>query len=170
MTTVPTGIDLTGLQFAPSQTWGANRLVPLLRAEPITDLRLHPRLYGEELSVVLVEPRSVYVSYVPHAFVATWTGDGRPAAAYGTQLRDPRATRKTPCCVPCLRFLPQHLALEGYLALHFGGPEVAWEEWSRRAIAQGLSPRCEAAYVGAEVPGLEEGCASSRSIPVSAVC
>ncbi len=157
MTTVPTGIDLTGLQFAPSQTWGANRLVPLLRAEPITDLRLHPRLYGEELSVVLVEPRSVYVSYVPHAFVATWTGDGRPAAAYGTQLRG-------------LRFLPQHLALEGYLALHFGGPEVAWEEWSRRAIAQGLSPRCEAAYVGAEVPGLEEGCASSRSIPVSAVC
>src|SRR6266540_1565225 len=69
-----------------------------------------------------------------------------------------------------LRFLPQHLALEGYLALHFGGPEVAWEEWSRRAIAQGLSPRCEAAYVGAEVPGLDEGCASSRSIPVSAVC
>jgi hypothetical protein len=170
VTTVPTGIDLTGLQFAPSQTWGANRLVPLLRAEPITDLRLYPRLYGEELSVVLVEPRSVYVSYVPHAFVATWTGDGRPAAAYGTQLRDPRATRKTPCCVPLRfhrrmarragrnrrRFLPQHLALEGYLALHFGGPEVAWEEWSRRAIAQGLSPRCEAAYVGAEVPGLEE--------------
>jgi hypothetical protein len=170
VTTVRSGIDLTGLDLAPSQTWGAVRLVPLLRAEPIVDLRLHPRLYGEELSVVLVEPRTAYVSYVPHAFVATWTGDGQPAAAYGTQLRDPRATRKAPSCVPLrfhrrmarrtgkhrLRFLPQHLALEGYLALHFGGPEVAWEEWSRRAIAQGLSPRCEAAYVGAEIPGLDD--------------
>src|SRR4051812_370152 len=48
-----------------------------------------------------------------------------------------------------LRFLPLHLALEGYLALSFGGPEIAWEEWSRRAIDNGLSPRAEEAYTGA---------------------
>lgn len=53
-----------------------------------------------------------------------------------------------------LRFLPLHLALEGYLSLHFGGPEIAWEEWSRRAIDRGLSPRVEEAYVGAQVRGL----------------
>nr|WP_329348226.1 hypothetical protein [Streptomyces sp. NBC_01261] len=55
-----------------------------------------------------------------------------------------------------LRFLPMHLALEGYLALHFGGPTVAWEEWSQRAIRQGLSPRVEEAYAGAEVRGLAD--------------
>ncbi|MFG2005998.1 hypothetical protein ACGFNU_43295 [Spirillospora sp. NPDC048911] len=55
-----------------------------------------------------------------------------------------------------LRFLPLHLAVEGYLALHFGGPEIAWSEWSRRAIASGLSPRCEEAYTGAQVRGLAD--------------
>jgi hypothetical protein len=55
-----------------------------------------------------------------------------------------------------LRFMPLHLALEGYLALHFGGPEIMWEEWSRRAVARGLSPRAEQAYVGATVEGLQD--------------
>src|SRR5690606_20382029 len=55
-----------------------------------------------------------------------------------------------------LRFLPLHLAVEGYLALHFGGPEIAWEEWSRRAVARGLSPRCEETYTGRQVRSLED--------------
>src|SRR5690606_35292178 len=55
-----------------------------------------------------------------------------------------------------LRFLPLQMALEGYLALHFGGPEIAWEEWARRAVAKGPSPRCEEAYLGQEGRGLEE--------------
>jgi hypothetical protein len=55
-----------------------------------------------------------------------------------------------------LRFLPQHLALEGYLALHFGGPAVSWDEWSRQAVRNGLSPRCEEAYTGAAVRGLAD--------------
>lgn len=33
--------------------------------------------------MVSVTPRTVYTSYVPHAFVATWTLDGTPAAAGG---------------------------------------------------------------------------------------
>ncbi|MDQ0984099.1 hypothetical protein QFZ71_001382 [Streptomyces sp. V2I9] len=53
-----------------------------------------------------------------------------------------------------LRFLPLHLALEGYLALHFGGPSTAWEEWSRTALRAGLSPRAEDAYLGLSVRGL----------------
>ena len=44
----PFAVDLSGLQVAPAQTWGAVRMVPLLRDEPIRDLRLHPRLYGAE--------------------------------------------------------------------------------------------------------------------------
>lgn len=55
-----------------------------------------------------------------------------------------------------LRFLPLHLALEGYLALHFGGPSIVWDEWSREAVRHGLSPRAEAAYAGWSVPGLTE--------------
>jgi hypothetical protein len=134
------GIDLTGLTAGPAQTWGAVRLVPLLRAVPVTDLRLHARLYDqEELSVVEVGPRTAYVAYIPHAFVASWSTDGTPVAAYGTQLRDPAATGQ-PTGFGLrfrrrmarrddrqrLRFLPLHLALEGYLALQCGGPTIAW--------------------------------------------
>ncbi|GLW09755.1 hypothetical protein Misp01_48840 [Microtetraspora sp. NBRC 13810] len=157
-------IDLTGLETRPAQTWGAVRLVPLVRPEPITDLRLDAKVYGDELSLVSLPDKSHYVAFVPHAFVASWTGDGTPAAAYGTQLGDPRrqvgirlhrrmARRADK---NRLRFLPLHLALEGFLALHFGGPEIAWEEWSHRAITRGLSPRAEEAYTGAEIRGLDD--------------
>ncbi|MFI7616476.1 ARPP-2 domain-containing protein [Nonomuraea terrae] len=157
-------IDLDGLETRPAQTWGALRLVPLVRREPIVDLRLHAKVYGDEPSVVFLPDRTVYTAYVPHAFVASWTGDGGPAAAYGTQLGQPlrrvpvrlrrrmarRADRNR------LRFLPLHLAVEGFLALHFGGPEIVWEEWSRRAVAHGLSPRAEDAFTGAQVRGLDD--------------
>ncbi|GAA3653264.1 hypothetical protein GCM10022224_015340 [Nonomuraea antimicrobica] len=157
-------IDLTGLDTRPAQTWGALRLVPLVRPVPIKDLRLHAKVYGDELSVVSLPDSSYYTAYVPHAFVASWTGDGSPAAAYGTQLGQPlrhvgiRTRRRMARRADKnrLRFLPLHLAVEGFLALHFGGPEIAWEEWSRQAVAHGLSPRVEAAYTGAEVRGLDD--------------
>lgn len=160
-----TGLDLTGLETRPAQVWGAVRLVPLVRAEPIIDLRLHPRIYGDSVGLVEVGRRGTYISYVPHGFVAEWTGDGT-AAVYGTQLPGD----EPPAAIPLrfhrklarreaagrLRFLPLHLALEGYLSLHFGGPEIAWSEWSQRALRRGLAPRAEAAYSGAAVPGLED--------------
>ncbi|MFJ5776870.1 ARPP-2 domain-containing protein [Streptomyces sp. NPDC093094] len=164
-----TAPDLTGLATRPSQVWGAVRLVPLVREEPVEDLRLGARLYGGAAGLVEVGPRHAYVSYIPHGFVATWTDDGTPAAAYGTQLS--AGTDAAPAAAmglafhrrtarrearDRLRFLPLHLALEGYLALHFGGPTIAWEEWSQRAIRQGLSPRAEEAYLGAEVRGLAD--------------
>ena len=165
-----TDLALTGLSSRPAQAWGGVRLVPLVRDRPIEDLRLDARLYDAELGVVELDRRTAYFSYIPHGFVATWTRDGTPAAAYGTQLSDPEAHDRAPCRMPLrfhrrmarrveknrLRFLPLHLALEGYLALHFGGPEIAWEEWSRRAIGHGLSPRVEEAYTGATVRGLAD--------------
>ena len=161
-------IALTGLSTRPAQAWGGVRLVPLVRETPIEDLRLDVRLYDADLGVVAVGPRTSYFSYIPHAYVATW-GDV-PAAAYGTQLVPPDDRGRTPDRMPLrfhrrmarrvdkgrLRFLPLHLALEGYLALHFGGPEIAWEQWSHRAIARGLSPRVEEAYTGAAVRGLDD--------------
>lgn len=160
-------IDFTGLETRPAQTWGAMRLVPLVRREPIEDLRLHALMY-DEFAAVSLPDRSYYTSYIPHAFVASWTEDGTPAAAYGTRIGDPgphmpiRTRRRMDRGMARrvdrnrLRFLPLHLALEGFLALHFGGPVIAWEEWSRQAVANGLSPRAEAAYSGAEVRGLED--------------
>ncbi|RKR86804.1 hypothetical protein BDK92_1072 [Micromonospora pisi] len=163
-------IDLTGLTVAPDQTWGAVRLVPLLRPVPISDLRLHARLYDpDELSIVDIGHRTAYISYVPHAFVASWTTDDTPAAAYGTQLRDPAAS-SAPTGIRLafrrrmarrddkqrLRFLPLHLATEGYLALQFGGPPIAWQEWTRHAVTRGLSPRVEATYSGTAIPGLDD--------------
>lgn len=162
-------IKLDGLETRPAQVWGSVRLVPLVREEPVPNLRLHRKVYEEPVSVVDVGD-AVYVSFVPHAFVATWSdGDQTQAASYGTRLLE-RDTRAAPPRMPVrftrrmarkagkdrLRFLPLHLAVEGYLALHFGGPEIAWEEWSRRAVAHGLSPRCEETYLGRQVQGLED--------------
>ncbi|MGW6419582.1 ARPP-2 domain-containing protein [Streptomyces sp. NPDC055055] len=165
-----TRIDPTGLDTRPAQVWGGVRLVPLVRSEPVAGLRLHREVYGGYgPATVDLGDRTVYTSYVPHGFVADWTGTGKGAeqAAYGTRL----GVEGAPPGVPVrrlhrmakrrhgerrLRFLPLHLALEGYLALHFGGPSVVWDDWSREAVRRGLSPRAEAAYAGWAVPGLGE--------------
>lgn len=160
---------LDGLRTGPPQVWGSIRLVPLIRDEPVPHLRLHRKVYGEPVTVVDVG-KAYYVSFVPHAFVASWSdGDQQPGASYGTRLMDRDAEEAPPRIAvrttrrmarkagkDRLRFLPLHLAVEGYLALHFGGPEIAWEEWSRKAVAQGLSPRCEETYLGLHVRGLED--------------
>lgn len=178
-----TTLDLTGLETRPSQAWGGVRLVPLVRAQPVAGLRLDQQIYGDEPGLVELGPRESYLSYVPHGFVADWGGEDGPAAAYGTRLGHgapspgprPPAPRVPPQAPPPaampvrvhrgmarrqgrhrLRFLPLHLALEGYLALHFGGPVIVWEQWSQRAVRSGLSPRGEEAYLGADVRGLAE--------------
>ncbi|MEV8455894.1 hypothetical protein AB0467_26855 [Streptomyces sp. NPDC052095] len=162
-------LELTGLTARPAQVWGGIRLVPLVREAPVEGLRLHEELYAEHgLGVVDLGPRARYTSVIPHGFVADWSGGGEQSAAYGTQLggadgqpprtarlqrhRHHRMARRKPG--DRLRFLPLHLALEGYLSLHFGGPATAWEEWSHQALRDGLSPRAEDTYLGWSVRGL----------------
>ncbi|WP_415950736.1 ARPP-2 domain-containing protein [Streptomyces sp. KLOTTS4A1] len=167
----PTKLDLTGLSTKPSQVWGGIRLVPLVREKPITDLRLRRELFEDALLAVEPGDGTVYTSYIPHGMIADWSRDGVWRAAYGTQLHESHADlldRERPLpSVPMrrlvqragpqrVRFLPLHLALEGYLSLHFGGPSVQWEEWSARALRRGLSPRSEMTFEGHEVVGLEE--------------
>ncbi|MFD3333233.1 hypothetical protein ACFWV1_11400 [Streptomyces sp. NPDC058700] len=171
-----TRIDLTGLDVRPAQVWGGVRLVPLVRAEPVPGLRLRREVYEGSggWGAVDLPDRTTYTSYIPHGLVADWTtgagtgtATGAESAAYGTRL----GGEGPPACVPVrriqrlakrrqgerrLRFLPLHLALEGYLALHFGGPSVVWDDWSREALRHGLTPRAEAAYAGWAVPGLAE--------------
>ncbi|MCF2525900.1 ARPP-2 domain-containing protein [Yinghuangia soli] len=166
------GFALTGLSVRPSQVWGAVRLVPLVRDQPIAGLRLDRRVYeAGDPSIVDVGDGTVYRSYIPHAFVATWSQGTEPSAAFGTQLQERPATprgakaqtgarairRMARRTAPGrLRFLPLHLAMEGYLALHFGGPTTVWEEWTDTAVRHGLSPRVEEAYCGAQVRGLAD--------------
>jgi len=166
----------TGLRLAPSQVWGTLRLVPVLRDEVRGDLRFSRRVYDDALSVVNVEGRPLsarstqYISYVPHGLVMDW--DERSAAVtLGTQLDTPEGSvlaRKGPLTVRLLhrmahredkrrlRLLPLHLAMEGFLALHFGGPEVAWSEYSQEVLRQGLSPRFESSVAGWANPAFAE--------------
>jgi hypothetical protein len=163
-------LSLPGLHAAPSQVCGSIRLVPLLRTQVREDLRLALQSYGDPPAAVALRDRTTYAAYIPHALVLSWSDDGSPAAAFGGQLlpRDEgrhdlgvfstrvanRMVRRTE--PNRLRFLPLHLAMEGFLTLHFGGPDIAWHEYSRQSVATGLSPRWETTYSGREIQGLEE--------------
>ncbi|WP_157982452.1 hypothetical protein [Nocardiopsis sp. FIRDI 009] len=162
-------LDLGDLATGPSQQWGNIRLVPLLRPEPVPGLRLHDQVNESPVTVAGSGRRSVYVGYVPHAYVATWGDDPEPSAAHGTQLldADARAPRERVRLafqhrrVQRLgrnrsRFLPLHLAVDGLLSLGFGGPPIAWAEWADKTVRDGLSPREETVYRGEHVSDLQE--------------
>ncbi|MCY1061882.1 hypothetical protein [Nannocystis sp. SCPEA4] len=168
------GLGLRGLQIAPAQAFGAVRLVPLLREHVREDLRLGTRPYGDDgpdavgVRGLADRPDVAYFSYIPHAYVLRWSSDGTAVAAQGASLsskkqglRDVGGVRVLHRMVRAegpgaLRFLPLHLSFEGFLSLHFGGPDVAWSEYSREALSRGLSPRRESAVLGAYVKGLED--------------
>lgn len=164
----------TGLRLAPSQVWGSIRLVPVLRDEVRGDLRFARRTYDDDLAVVslkggLMEPGLKYISYVPHGLVMSWDNKQAEVVA-GTRLHKPegKALKAGPFTVRVmhrmarredknrLRLLPLHLAMEGFLAMHFGGPEVAWTEYSQEAISEGLDPRSEWSVPGWASAAFEE--------------
>lgn len=168
-------IDLKGLTRAPSQIWGAVRIVPLLRERAPGDLRLALRAYGEDVTLVkirggLEEPGLFYGSFVPHAMVVSWEDDGSPVAGFGTRMQPRDGKVRDFGCARVrlahrmarheapgqLRFLPLHLAMEGFLAFHFGGPSIMWSEYSRRATTYGLDSRCEWSAAARSLPGLDE--------------
>ena len=159
------GVALTGLRPAPAQQWGAVRMIPLLRDHTPGDLRLAAR--KQTSPGVALNDGTAYYAFMPHAFVASWTTDGQPVATVGAELRARAAKpagRTTPLVhrmarredSDLLRFIPLHLAMEGFLALHFGGPDVAWTEYSREAMTAGLSPRSERAVPGVWLAGLAD--------------
>ncbi len=165
-------VRLTGLTLAPAQVWGGVRLVPVIRADAPGDLRLAGRSYDESAMVVsldgeLLDDGIKYISYVPHGLVVSWSDDGSPAAAFGANMAT-RDGKRYGSSVRVshrmakredkqrLRLLPLHLAMEGFLALHFGGPDVAWSEYSQQTLSRGLSPRREYSFSGRAIMGLED--------------
>ncbi len=167
----PADLSGYGLRAGSSQVMGAFRVVPILRASAPGDLRIGIRDYSA-YGLVGVDgrphaPGIKYLSYIPHGFVIAHTADGSEATL-GASLGE-----KKPCCVklhhrmvkreadtdgPTRRFrmLPLHLAMEGFLALHFRGPEILWSDYSEQAARRGLSPRMETSMHGAWIRGFED--------------
>lgn len=164
-------LDLAGLSLAPSQVHGSVRIVPLLRAESRENLRLALRAaatHGVTVKGRPEDPRVAYYSYIPHAFVLETQGK-TVLASQGARLGKRRhserlrqdGVRLTHRMAKregehALRFLPLHVAMEGFLALHFGGPDIMWPEYARSALARGLSPRSELTFSGHAISGLDE--------------
>ncbi|WP_436967510.1 ARPP-2 domain-containing protein [Allorhodopirellula heiligendammensis] len=171
-----TGLSLSGLAMAPPQVLGGIRLVPLIRQESRNDLRLSRRAHSEDFGFVEVNPKSIHTAYVPHGLVANWTADG--GAVFGSQMSQSGKTKDGKSYGQYitarglkklglrkmtrregrhrLRFMPLHVAMEGLLALHFGGPDIAWTEYSESVMRRGLSPRSEFVVPGEEIAGLED--------------
>jgi hypothetical protein len=157
-------ISLQNLKVAPSQTWGAVWLVPLIKTNYRSDLRLSQRSYDSQ-TIVGVGNNTFYHSYVPHGLVLNWSDDGSPAASLGAQIGKPDAKFGTVNCLRrmaqredknSLRFLPLDIAMEGFMSMYFRGPTVAWQEYSRQAKSQGLSPRTEYSITGKSIADLSE--------------
>lgn len=163
-------LKLKGLIAAPSQTCGAIRLVPLLRERPCDDVRLGVRRYDEKLGRVDLKDGTEYWAFIPHGLVLSWSDDGTPVVASGGQVQKRDGTRWKCGAFSVrsldkvrrregkntLRFLPLHLAMEGFLALHFGGPDIAWDWYRRRTWHEGLGERSEEVLPGRWLHGLEE--------------
>lgn len=153
---------LNDLTLGPSQVCGAFRLVPLFRPHIRQDLRLN---LAKESGVAVDLNTATYIGYIPHALVVRWNTDGTPVASVGTALGKHAKSHAAPGVFHrmakrrdgrALRFLPLHLAMDGLLAMHFGGPSVQWGYFSREAISRGMSPRVESAAPGWALAGFEE--------------
>ncbi len=177
---VLTHLDLNQFTLAPSQVWGNIRLVPVIRKpdsaapEEKAKLRLGLRSYDEPYSIVALDGKpslqdtsTCYYSYIPHAMVATWSNDGQPHAAQGCYLKQSKKKQSDNMVrleyrmakregLNQYRFLPLHLAMEGFLSICFNGPNVAWGEYTDSALRFGLQQRSERSVNGRCIDGLEE--------------
>jgi hypothetical protein len=171
-----TTIALTGLQARGAQVWRSVRLVPLVRERPLQKIRLAGVDLDERLTATTVDvhpshrAREIhFVSVVPHAYVLSWGEDcDAELSLGGSFVREESHVPRTKNVVRAqlrmvrrasersVRFVPQQLALEGLLSLHFGGPTLASRDWSERVLREGLSPRTEMAVSGRRMPHLAD--------------
>ncbi len=170
-----THVALQGLEARGAQVWRGVRLVPLVRTTAPPKLRL-ARTDVHAPTITTVDPHPShpsrsehYLAVIPHAYVLAWGDDAEAELSLGGRFtRDEgrvvnrehnvqmrlrmvrRASERS------LRFLPQHLAIEGLLALYFGGPSIATHDWSERVLRAGFDPRVERALSGRAMPDLAD--------------
>jgi hypothetical protein len=166
-----TKLNLKGLQIAPEQIYGSISLVPLLRDRVRYDLRLFGQKYEQDATIVSLDRDLAYMSYIPQGLILQWGDRDNALVNLGSSLIKPEG--QTLHCGSVniklmhgmtkkhgknqLRFLPLHLAMEGFLSLHFGGPSIAWRKYySDFFLRRGLGWREEWSYGGKSIVGLEE--------------
>jgi hypothetical protein len=170
-------LSLKGLSPAPGQVWGAVRLVPLIRDKVREDLRIQMQRHASPHQQVVVQgrkdvPKLTYTSYIPHGLIVSHgDGAGDVHVSWQTALGKKANTSRgsTQFCKAnrlhrmvkrigpsSVRMLPMHMALEGFLALHFGGPDIAYDYYSKRSLRFGLTPRVEYGITGLTIPELGE--------------
>ncbi|GGJ24688.1 ARPP-2 domain-containing protein [Deinococcus roseus] len=155
-------LNLQGLRAAPSQVCGAFRLVPLIREKPCQDVRITHERYQQDLSRVQLNDGTEYWSFIPHGYILNWAKGNEATISFGAQLSKGTKTDRFAGGFTVtthqrmvkrqnansVRLLPLHLSMEAFLALYFGGPDIAWLEYSRFAKQHGLGIRSERAVSG----------------------
>ncbi len=151
----PDVFTLKGLRAAPAQVTGAFRLVPLIRENLCSDIRLGLEKYDREFARVSLDDRTEYWSFIPHGFVLDW-GKGPSSITVGGQIRKQRTTKQQGWFAirnehrmvkrrssTAVRILPLHLSMEYFLGLAFAGPKINWPEFSKFVRDYGLGFRSE---------------------------
>ncbi len=180
-----TRIGLQGLRLGAPQTLGALRIVPILRDASTEDLRLARRNL-DAIGVVSLDHKgpavsgTKYLAFVPHGFIVSHTSDGSPVAALGAQFGAPKGEvrgafvklihrmvkREDPVNgTSRVRILPLHLVMEGFLALHFKGPDILWQGYAKHTQRFGLDPRYEKVARGAWAARARGGAPDLRDRP-----
>lgn len=149
------------IRLESGQIWGSVRLVPIIRDEFRNDLRLDQSAgTAGRRRVTSSTKNAFYTSYLPQALVVRWDKDGGILYTSRTHLGD----SKDLCLGQLWRrgsstelaFLPQALAIEGFLVRHFRGPDIAWLDYQRAVRHGTLGVRSENSVPGWYVKGLRE--------------
>jgi ARPP-2 len=154
-----TEFQLQGCRILPGQVWGSVRVAGIVRDEVVGDLRLTPKEH-DDWNVRSTYERADFFSYMPRAYVLSWENDGSTVATAETHLGKHRPLKMGKLwrrrSKRSLAFLPQSLAIEGFLVRHFKGPNIAWLDYEREVRRGSLGVRLERTLPGWYLNGLLE--------------
>lgn len=149
-----TKLDLSGVQFGPCQVWKNVRLVPLLRKEVTSNLKMTKIEYEESYSKVVVNDKTSYQSYIPFGVIASW-GEDETAKLFDKSLLSKKKLKSASdhhfrligkVDKKRVRILPFHMAMEAFLSTAFKGPEVRKKEFTNEFNRFGLQCRGEVSW------------------------
>lgn len=156
-------ISFNNLKLMPSQIYGSIRLVPLVKDNYNTDLKMDYKKY-DSFNIIKVDKNNAYMSYTPHAITVSLSG----SETQNVKDKEDKVLSKGDLSITAsdkiikkintnkIRFFPLHTAMENFLSMYFGCPEILWQEYSSKAKRFGLSPRVEFSTSGKNINGLEK--------------
>jgi hypothetical protein len=159
---------LNGCRLEVAQTWGSVRLVAIVREQVREDLRLASQPFAFH-RVKSTYRRADFTSYMPQAIVVNWNRDGTATATAETHLGEHghlafgKLWKRTG--PGQLAFLPNALAIEGFMVRHFKGPDVAWLDYRREVRRGSLGYRVERMVPGWILKGLREALSIFEFVP-----